>query len=60
MMPAMPDEDERLIQWVYCRSLTTAETDARRLRRINAKQLRIGIEQSELEAAEAARVAKLK
>ena len=40
------------------------ETDARRLRRINAKQLRLGIEQSEREAAEAAveaaRVAKLK
>ena len=25
-----PDEDELLLAWVYCRSLTTAETDAQR------------------------------
>ena len=59
----VPDEEEHLLQWVYRRSLTTVETDARRLQRINAKQLRLGIEQSEREAAaaaEAARVAKLK
>lgn len=56
VMP-VPDEEERLLQWVYRRSLTTAETDARRIRRINAKQLQLGIEQSEREAA---RVAKLK
>ena len=53
----VPDDEERLLQWVYRRSLTTAKTDARRLWRINAKQLRAGIEQSELEAA---RMAKLK
>ena len=47
-----------------CRSLTTAETDARRLGRKNAKALRLAIEQSEREAKEAAaekvRVARLK
>jgi hypothetical protein len=37
-----------------------AETKARRLRTLNAKQLRLGIEQSERDAAKAARVAKLK
>ena len=52
----VPDDEECLLQWVYRRLLTTAETDARRLRRINAKQLRLGIEQSEREA----RVDKLK
>ncbi|KAE8781275.1 hypothetical protein D1007_45516 [Hordeum vulgare] len=36
-----------------------AETDAQRLWRINVEQLRLGIEQSELEAAEVERVAKL-
>jgi hypothetical protein len=63
-MEADPDEDARLLAWVYCRSLTTAETDARRLRRKNAKALRLAIEQSEREvteaAVEAARMAKLK
>ena len=63
VMP-VPDDEECLLQWVNHRLLTTAEKDARRLRRINAKQLRLGIEQSEREAAEAAveaaRVAKLK
>ena len=46
------------------RSLTTAEMDARRLRRKNAKALRLVIEQSEREALEkakeAARLAKLR
>lgn len=63
-LPAEPDEDERLLAWVYRRSLTTAETDARRLRRKNTKALRLAIEQSEREAkekaTEAARLAKLK
>ncbi|KAE8797919.1 Phosphorylated carbohydrates phosphatase [Hordeum vulgare] len=61
---AEPDKDAQLLEWVYRRSLTTAETDARRLRRKNTKALRIAIEQSEREAAvattEAARLAKLK
>lgn len=64
VMPAVPDKDERLLQWVYRRSLTTTEPDTWRLRRINAKALRLNIEQSEQEAEEAAveavRVAKLK
>ena len=46
------DEDVRLLDSVYRWSLTTAETDAQRLRQKNA------IEQSEREAAEAARLAK--
>jgi hypothetical protein len=53
----VPDEEECLLRWMYHRSLTTAETDAGWLRRINAKQLRLGIEQSEREATEAAREA---
>ncbi|KAE8782064.1 Phosphorylated carbohydrates phosphatase [Hordeum vulgare] len=48
-MEAEPDEDVRLVKWVYRRSLTTVEMDARRLRRKNAKALRIAIEQSERE-----------
>ena len=56
----VPDEEERLLQWVYCRSLTKVEKDAPRLQRFNAKQLQLGIEQSERETAEAMRVAKLK
>ena len=48
-----------MIFWMW-----TAETDARRLRRKNAKALRLAIEQSEREATEAvaekARVARLK
>ncbi|KAE8788309.1 Phosphorylated carbohydrates phosphatase [Hordeum vulgare] len=59
-----PDEDARLLKWVYRRSLTTVETDAQRLRRKNAKTHRIAIEESEREAAKAAaeavRLAKLK
>ena len=39
---------------MYRRSLTTAETDARRLRRKNAKALRLAIEQSKREEKEAA------
>ncbi|KAE8774599.1 Phosphorylated carbohydrates phosphatase [Hordeum vulgare] len=58
------DEDARLLEWVYRRSLTTAETDARRLQQKNAKALRIAIEQFEREATEtatdASRLAKLK
>ena len=53
-MEAEPDEDARLLERVYRRSLTTAETDARRLRRKNAKALRLAIEQLECEAKEAA------
>ena len=60
MMPAVPDDDERLLQWVYYRSLTTVEMEVPRLRRIDAKALQLGILQSEREAEEAARVAKLK
>ena len=49
---------------MYRRSLTTAETAARRLRWKNAKVLRLAIEQSEREAKEAAaekaQVARLK
>ncbi|KAE8797459.1 Phosphorylated carbohydrates phosphatase [Hordeum vulgare] len=63
-MPTERDEDERLLAWVYRRSLTTAEKDARRLRRKNAKAPRLAIEQSEREAKEAAkektRLARLK
>ncbi|KAE8771031.1 Phosphorylated carbohydrates phosphatase [Hordeum vulgare] len=62
-MHAKPDEDVRLLEWVYRRSLTTAEPDERRLCRKNAKALRIAIEQSERDAmeevAEAAQLAKL-
>uniref|UniRef100_M8C8N9 Phosphorylated carbohydrates phosphatase n=1 Tax=Aegilops tauschii TaxID=37682 RepID=M8C8N9_AEGTA len=63
-MQVEPDEDERLIAWVYRRSVMAAEADACRLRRKNAKALRLAIEQSEREAKQAttekARVAKLK
>lgn len=52
-MQAEPDEDARLLKWAYRWSLTTAKMDVRRLRRKNAKALRIAIEQSEREAAEA-------
>ena len=59
-----PDEDVWLLAWVYCRSLTTVDIDARRLYPKNAKALRLAIEQSEREAkekaTEAARLAKLK
>ncbi|KAE8801424.1 Phosphorylated carbohydrates phosphatase [Hordeum vulgare] len=62
--PAEPDEDERLIAWVYHWSLTTTKLDARRLHRQNAKALWLAIEKSEHEAkekaTEAARLAKLK
>jgi hypothetical protein len=34
-----PNEDERLLAWVYSRSLTTAETDGRHLLRKNVKAL---------------------
>ncbi|KAE8810921.1 Phosphorylated carbohydrates phosphatase [Hordeum vulgare] len=53
-MQAVLDEDARLLGWVYCRSLTTAEAEARMLRWKNANVLWIAIEQSEREAAEAA------
>ncbi|KAE8799842.1 Phosphorylated carbohydrates phosphatase [Hordeum vulgare] len=53
-MEAEPDKDTRLLEWVYLRALTTAETDAWRLGWKNTKALRIAIEQSEREAAEAA------
>ncbi|KAE8796785.1 Phosphorylated carbohydrates phosphatase [Hordeum vulgare] len=63
-MLTKPDEDERLLAWVYRRSLMTAETDAQHLRRKNAKELRLAIKQSEREAKEAteekARLARLK
>ncbi|KAE8808012.1 Phosphorylated carbohydrates phosphatase [Hordeum vulgare] len=63
-MPVEPDEDERLLAWVYRRSLTTTETDAQRLRRKNVKALRLAIKQSGREAKEAAgekaRLARLK
>lgn len=39
-LPAVPDEEERLLAWFYRRSLTTVEADARRLCRKNAKALR--------------------
>ena len=59
----VPEEDDRLLEWVCRRSLIELRTNVRRLRRINAKQLRLNIEQSEREAAEAVaeatRVAKL-
>ncbi|KAE8784252.1 Phosphorylated carbohydrates phosphatase [Hordeum vulgare] len=54
-MSREPDEDERLLAWMYRRSLTTTETDARRLRRKNAGALRLAIEQSEREANELAK-----
>ena len=63
-LPAEPNKDEWLLAWVYCRSLTTAETDAWRVHRKNAKALRHSIEQSEREALgkvmEAAWLAKLR
>ena len=53
-LTAETDEDERLLAWVYRRSLMTAETSARWLRRKNAKALRLAIEQSKREEKEAA------
>uniref|UniRef100_M8C3Z1 Putative serine/threonine-protein kinase NAK n=1 Tax=Aegilops tauschii TaxID=37682 RepID=M8C3Z1_AEGTA len=50
-MPVL-DEEGRIFQWVYRRSLATVETGTRWLWRINAKQLRLGIEQFVREAAE--------
>ncbi|KAE8816376.1 Phosphorylated carbohydrates phosphatase [Hordeum vulgare] len=46
-MQAEPDEDKLLLAWVYSRYLTTMETDACRLRRKNAKALRLAFEQLE-------------
>ncbi|KAE8804498.1 Phosphorylated carbohydrates phosphatase [Hordeum vulgare] len=61
---AKPDEDELLLALIYPRSLTSAQTNARRLRRKNAKALRLAIKQSEREpkekATEAPRLEKLK
>jgi hypothetical protein len=51
---AMDDEDH-LLAWVCRRSLITAESDVRRLRRKNAAALRIAIEESERLAAETAK-----
>ncbi|EMS47432.1 hypothetical protein TRIUR3_19933 [Triticum urartu] len=63
-LPMVPDEEERLLAWVYHRSLTTAKMGARQLRRKNAKVFWLATEQSEGEAAETAadvaRVAELK
>ncbi|KAE8806225.1 Phosphorylated carbohydrates phosphatase [Hordeum vulgare] len=59
-LPAEPDEDKRLLSWVYRRSLTTAKMDARRLHWKNSKAIWLAIKQSKHEAAEAARPAKLK
>ncbi|KAE8813853.1 Phosphorylated carbohydrates phosphatase [Hordeum vulgare] len=59
-MKREPDEDTHLLEWVYRQSLTTARTNEWWLRRKNAKALWIAIEQSECEAAEEARLAKLK
>lgn len=42
--PEVPDEEERLLAWVYRRSLTMAKTDARWFRRKKAKALRLAIE----------------
>ena len=53
-MEADPDDDARVLTWVYHLSLTTVQTDACRLRRKNAKELRLAIEQSEHELKEAA------
>ncbi|KAE8799822.1 Phosphorylated carbohydrates phosphatase [Hordeum vulgare] len=59
-----PDEDERLLAWVYRQSLTTAETDYRCLRWKNVRVLQLAIEQSKREAKELteekARLAKMK
>ncbi|KAE8818345.1 Phosphorylated carbohydrates phosphatase [Hordeum vulgare] len=64
VMSAKPDEDVRLLAWVYRRSLMMADTDAQRFRQKNAEALRLAIEQSEREAkevaTEAARITKLK
>ena len=51
-----PDADEEtcLLAWVYRHPFSTAETDARCLRRKNTKALRLAIEQSEREVKEAA------
>ncbi|KAI4973851.1 hypothetical protein ZWY2020_041632 [Hordeum vulgare] len=63
-MPAEPDENECLLAWVYLRSLTTAETDARCFQRNNVKVFRLAIEQLVCEAKETAkekaRLARLK
>ena len=56
-MLAVPNEDKRLLTWVNRRSLTTAEMGARRLRRKNAKALRLGLEQSTSEITERAAIA---
>ena len=49
-----PEEDKRLLPWIYRWPLTPAETDACRLRRKNLKALRLAIELNELEAREKA------
>ena len=53
MQVGQPNEEERLLLWVYPRSLMTIETDARRLRLKNATALWLVIEQSEREAKKA-------
>ena len=58
-MQAEPDEDARSSNGSTTDRLR-AKTGARRLRRKNAKALRIAIEQSERETTEAAQLAKLK
>lgn len=49
-----PDEETRLLAWIYRRPLTTTKTDTCCLRRNNAKALRLATEQSEREVKEAA------
>lgn len=51
-LSAAPNAGEHLLTTVLYRSLTTAETDARHLRRKNVKALQLGIEQSDREAKE--------
>ena len=56
-LPAEPNEDQRLLAWVYRWSFTMAEMDARWLLRNNVRALRLDIKQSEREALEKAQEA---
>ncbi|EMS52722.1 Uncharacterized protein C24B11.05 [Triticum urartu] len=44
----VPDEEDRLLEWLCHWSLTEAETKARRLRRIKAKQIRLDMKVAKL------------
>ncbi|KAE8807535.1 hypothetical protein D1007_16072 [Hordeum vulgare] len=59
-MPMVSGKEERLLTWVYFRSLTTKETNASQLWRKNVKVLWLGLDQYAREAAtKTRRVAKI-